>query len=115
MTKTPDRLYIAVRADLPPGLQAAQAVHAAFEFQDDFPEETRDWYYSSNYLVIVAVPDEDALHDLRRRAAARGIRYAYVREPDLGNQHTAITLGPGPAAKKLCANLPSALREPAMT
>lgn len=82
---------------------------------DDFPEETRKWYYSSNFLVIVSVPNEDSLHDLRREAASRGIRYAYVREPDIGNQLTAIALGPGKAAQKLCASLPLALRESTMT
>lgn len=82
---------------------------------DICPEDARKWYYGSNFLVIVSVPDEGSLYELRAEAARRGIRYAYVHEPDIDNQLTAVALGPGKAAQKLCASLPLALREPAMT
>lgn len=109
------RLYIAVRADIGPGLQVAQAVHAAFAFGRDHPEETRKWLVESNFLVVVAVPDENALLDLITDAACRGITRTAVREPDIDDEVTAVALGPGTAAQKLCANLPLALRERAMT
>lgn len=104
------RLYIAVRADLPPGLQTAQAVHAAFAIFRDFPELVRPWLLRSNYLVVVAVPDEDALLDLIAEASRRGICRAAVREPDLNDEATAVALEPGAPARRLCANLPLALR-----
>lgn len=107
----PDRLYIAVRGDLRPGLQMAQAVHAAFAFHHDFPSVVRPWLLVSNYLIIVAVPDEDALLDLITEASARGIIRTAVREPDLDNDATAVALAPGADAQRLCANLPLALRE----
>ncbi len=109
------RLYVAVRSDLPSGLQMAQAVHAAFEFTRDHPTEVADWLLTSNYLVIVSVPDEDALYSLIERAGYRGITRTAVREPDIDDQITAVALGPGDAARRLCANLPLAGREPAMT
>lgn len=112
--QSPTKLYIVVRADLPIGLQAAQAAHAAFEFSARHRAVTLDWLGESNYLVIVAVPDEKALTDLHGRAVARGIVNHVVREPDLDDQMTALTLSPSDEARRLCANFPLALREPAM-
>jgi len=71
----------------------------------------KPWILKSNYLVIVAVPDEDALLDLIKTAAERGITRTAVREPDLNEEATAVAFAPGPAARRLCANLPLALRD----
>jgi len=70
----------------------------------------RPWIIQSNFLVIVSVPDEDALLDLITEASRRGIIRTAVREPDLDNEATACALAPGDAARKLCANLPLALK-----
>lgn len=108
---SPAKLYIAVRADLPPGLQAAQAVHAAFQFYDEHPTQARSWLRRSNFLVVVAVPDEDALLELATEAAmGQGLCTTKVNEPDLGDEYTAIALQPGPEAGALCASFPLALR-----
>lgn len=96
-------------------MQLAQAVHAAFHFSSDWPAMTRAWLEDSNFLVVVAVPDEDALAELAARAAEEGIIRTLVREPDLDNELTAVALQPGSEARRLCAQLPLALREPAMT
>jgi hypothetical protein len=94
-----------------PGLQAAQAVHAAFHFSLDWPSMALAWVRDSNFLVVVAVPDEVALADLAARAAEEGIARTIVREPDLDNTITAVALQPGAEARRLCAELPLALRE----
>lgn len=75
----------------------------------------RPWIIQSNFLVIVSVPDEDALLDLITEASRRGIIRTAVREPDLDNEATAVALAPGAAARKLCASLPLAMKEQAMT
>lgn len=111
MTNSPqDRLYIAVRADLSPGLQIAQSVHAAFQFLHDHPGIVTPWLIQSNFLVVVSVPDENALLDLITEASRRGITRLAVREPDLDGEATAVGLAPGPASTRLCASLPLALR-----
>ena len=102
---------MAVRGDLAPGQQLAQAVHSAFEFAVDFPTLTEVWRRHSNYLVIVAVPDEAALLSLANRAAEADLRHTVVREPDYGNTVTATVLEPGTAASKLCSQFPLALKE----
>lgn len=100
-----------MRDDIPPGLQMAQAVHAAFAFQHDHPELTADWLKRSNYLVIVSVPDEGVLLDLISAAAQRGIPRTAVREPDLQDEATAVALAPTIEAARLCASRPLALRQ----
>ena len=69
----------------------------------------------SNFLVLVSVPDENALLDLITEAHTRGIAHVGVREPDIGDEATAVAFTPGKPAQRLCANLPLALRRAAMT
>lgn len=110
-TPAPDKLYIAVRADLPPGLQLAQSTHAAFQFFDEHPTQARSWLHRSNFLVVVAVPDEDALLALAAEASlGKGLCTTKVHEPDLGDEYTAIAMQPGLEAGALCASYPLALR-----
>lgn len=106
------RLYIAVSGDLPPGLAAAQAVHAAFLFSQRHADTTTEWFTRSQYLVIVTVPDEVALIRLVSQALDAGIEVATWHEPDMGNQTTAVALAPGDDARRLCAQLPLLGRRP---
>lgn len=107
----PVKLYIAVRADLPPGLQLAQCTHAAFQFFDEHPSHARSWLHRSNFLVCVAVPDEEALLALSAEASlGKGLCTTRVVEPDLGDEFTALAIQPGLEAAALCASFPLALR-----
>lgn len=107
----PDKMYIAVRSDLPPGLQLAQSVHAAFQFFDEHPSFARSWLRRSNFLVVVSVPDEAALLALSAEASlGKELCVTHVNEPDLGDEYTAVALEPGPVAGTLCASFPLALR-----
>lgn len=100
-----------MRNDLSPGLQAAQAVHAAVEFCVSDPETAARWHRESNFLVVVSVADEFALAALLRQAGDAGVQAHPVREPDIGDELTAIAFEPGAGARKLCAELPLALKE----
>jgi peptidyl-tRNA hydrolase len=106
-----DKLYIAVRADIPPGLQTAQACHAAFQFYDEHPEVTREWIRTSNFIVIVNVNDENELLTLAAEASmGHNLVVSKVVEPDLGDEFTAIAIEPGEKASALCASYPLCLR-----
>jgi peptidyl-tRNA hydrolase len=107
---SPDRFYIAVRADLTPGLQLAQAVHAMAQFAHDHPNEFTPWQTRSNYLVVVAVDNEDELLELIVTISRKGLQRSAVREPDIGNQVTAVAIEPGADAKRICAQYPLALK-----
>ena len=97
------------RADLRPGQQAVQACHVLRQFAEDHPATERDWHRESNYLALLAVPDEPALVRLLERADQQGIRSAVFREPDLGHALTAVAFEPGAASRRLCDGLPLAL------
>jgi peptidyl-tRNA hydrolase len=103
-----DKLFLVVRKDLSPGAQAVQAAHALTEFLLDHPELGRRWRDVSNYLALLAVDDERALHDVARRASERGVRLSIFREPDFGDALTALAIEP--AGKRIVAGLPLALQ-----
>lgn len=96
-----------VRGDLDPGAVVAQACHGLRSFADGYPELDRQWYEGSNNLVVVQVPDEPALQELRRRAQERGEPVTAFYEPDLGDTLTALAL----MGTRLCSSLPLALRD----
>lgn len=66
---------------------------------------------SSNFLVIVSAPNEEALSDLALEADAYGIATSTFRESDLNDEITAIAFQPGEEARQICSTLPLALRE----
>ena len=99
-----------MRKDLPPGAQLAQACHVAFRFATEYKHATNDWMDNSEYICILAAENEAALTELLRRAAELYIPNEGFREPDLNDSLTAIALAPGIESKKLCSNLPLALK-----
>lgn len=105
--KSTAKLFVVVRADLPPGQQVVQAAHVFREFVEEHRQVERDWYKSSNHLAVLSVADERALYDLLEHAESRGLRVSTFREPDRGDELTAIALEP--AAKRLCSRLKLAL------
>ncbi|MDR2987448.1 MAG: hypothetical protein LBV34_21685 [Nocardiopsaceae bacterium] len=100
-------MYLITRADLPPGIQACQAAHAAFNFAIRYPDLTSDWHTASNTLVLLAVPDELTLSRRCQDARIAGFRMVSVQEPDLDNSLTAAAIEP--AAARLVRRLPLAL------
>jgi electron transfer flavoprotein alpha/beta subunit len=96
------RLYIVVRNDITPGLQIAQACHAAREFTLYADEDVGD-----NLVVLQAGPAELAQHV--ERALAYGCAVVRFHEPDLGGELTAAAFGGG--AQRILASLPLALRK----
>lgn len=89
----------------------AQAMHAALAFSYHESARFRRWLSASNYLVVVNVRDESALQDLIDLARQKSIITVPMVEPDLDDQVTAVAFEPGVAARKICAQLPLALRE----
>ena len=95
------------RADLPPGTQACQAIHAACDFAVAHPRIFAEWQRDSNTMVLLAVRDELDLQRLRSDAVVAGRRSVAFHEPDLGDALTALALEP--AAHRLVRHLPLAL------
>lgn len=101
-----DRLYVVVRADLPIGLQMAQAVHAALLFGNLVGVREN--------VVVLHMPDEEALRSLEDALSpAPALRWIAFREPDVDNQLTAIAVDGVLSVKNWLRPLPlafSALR-----
>jgi peptidyl-tRNA hydrolase len=106
---------VAVRGDLSPGNQLAQAWHAGVDFAVKYPALTQHWHDTSNNVVIVNVPDETALLMLDSIAYSLGVKHHLTVEPDLDNSATAIALEPGRLARRMCAPYALALKEQVMT
>lgn len=106
-----NRLYVVVRSDLAPGLQMAQAVHAAFLYARTHADSFCEWMRDSQYLITVSVPSEAELKSLVTEAAKRGLLHVEWREPDLDDSTTAIALEPSAGSRRLCSNLPLAGRD----
>jgi hypothetical protein len=102
---------VVVRKDLEPGLQMAQALHVAFVFAQEHPNETKQWMTDSNYIAALNSANEQELHQLIQEAMLQDILFSVFREPDINNEVTAIALAPGSKSKKLCAKLSLALKE----
>lgn len=91
-------------------MQAAQSAHAAFQFATEHPEETVRWHDESSYLIILGVPNEDALFECADKFSAFGVSCSLVREPDLDGQATSLAIGPS-GHWRLLSNLPLLGRE----
>lgn len=100
------RLYVVVRDDLPPGLQMAQACHAAFEFGRFTEADVGD-----NLVVLHA--SRERICELAGEAFRRGLQVLRFDEPDLGGETTAVALEGD--ARPLVSSLPLAMRKPACT
>ncbi len=104
-----EKLFLIVREDIPVPDQAVQNCHAISSFMVEHPKAFMEWTTTSNTLALLAVPNETELMKLMDKAQERGILGSGFREPDMGNQLTAIALEP--AAKRLCRGLPKAFQE----
>lgn len=105
------KFYVAVRGDLAPGLQLAQALHVIDAFREAHPAVYAAWKARSNRIVVVATPDPLGLAALDAKACARGVPAVRFEDADLpaAQRWTALALAPVPAATKITRGLPLAL------
>lgn len=108
--KEGDKLYLVTREDISPGYQAVQSCHAIRQFTAEYPDVDQEWFTKSNYLALLSVKDLDELEQLYTDAIEAGLRVSAFREPDIGDEITAIAIEPHPATIELCKTLPLALR-----
>lgn len=94
------------RQDLSPGYRAVQSTHAAINFIFENPSRAGPWFRDSNYLVLLEVLNEKQLKLLSRKCEELRIVHTVFREPDIGNQVTAVALEPSLLTKKLVAKIP---------
>jgi hypothetical protein len=64
-------------------------MHAALEYAIQYPDRFKEWHATSQTVVLLTVPNVDWLH-LTARKIEFSVPVARFREPDMGNQLTAI-------------------------
>lgn len=106
--KAGDKLYIVVRADLPPGDQIAQAVHAALRFAEMQSGIHVEWSAISNTVAILSAANLDEMRAVRNRCIDHSVRCVEFYEPDLDYAMTALAIEP--SGGRLVRGLPLALR-----
>lgn len=93
-----------VREDLSPSQRAVQAAHAVLEAsrQGLIPS-----YIPHPSLVLCTRPDELSLLSKAEELVQSGISFVLFREPDIGNQATALATAPlSKADRRLFRSLP---------
>lgn len=103
-------MVVVTRRDLLPGVQVAQTTHAAIDFCLQNPDLAKEWNKVSNYLVCVSAKDEDALKKLSWKCIERGLKHYVFREPDVGNEITAVCIEPSDLTQKLISSYPLTLK-----
>ena len=104
------KLYVVSRADLSFGAQSVQGMHSGIQFQHEHPEIAKEWHDKSKYLVHLSARDEHHLQDLIFKAEHKNIKYSIFREPDIGNEITAVAFEPSDKSKRMLSSLPLALQ-----
>lgn len=108
-------MVVVTRRDLHPGAQAAQLVHAAQQFEKEHLNLQNEWYFKSNYIVLLSCENEESLKNLLLKANIKDIKYSAFTEPDLNNELTAVAFEPCEDTCKLVSNLPLAFKEYTIT
>lgn len=85
-----------------------QTAHVVAEFAIQFPHILDKWHKDSQFMVALEAPDETTLHNLKTKASQFGISVTEFREPDIGNQVTALAFEPNEKVHKLLSNYPLA-------
>jgi len=83
-----NKLYVIVRNDLSRSQKTVQAIHASAEFL--LHDKKHIW--DNGTVVCLKVKDEKELLDLESKIKTWSIPYRSFREPDTGNDMTALAL-----------------------
>ena len=82
------KMYVLVRKDLSKSQQAVQGGHAVAEYLLHVHDDS----WSNGTLVYLAIRNENDLMFWEETLKHNSIDYAVFREPDIGNQLTAISV-----------------------
>lgn len=86
-----DKLTTIVRKDLSTGYKIVQTAHAVADFAKEHPNLFESWKLGSNYLCCLEA-SESKIYQYLEKLADIGIKYTVFKEPDIGNEMTAVTV-----------------------
>lgn len=111
-TNHEDKLYLVTHAELSTGYQIAQIAHATADFMLAHPATAQNWSQISNSIIALEAANAEHLSNLLEQAQALNLTTIEFREPDMGDEITAIAFAPSLDTPNLLANLPCAGRTP---
>ena len=79
-------------------------------FAHTFPEKFKDWFEKGQYLVVLSTTNEKQLEKLADQFKEKNLAYVAFREPDIGNELTAVAVENHEDAYKLTSQLPLTLK-----
>lgn len=88
------------------GYKAVQSTHAAINFIFEHPGRAGPWFTDSNYLIQLELKNEKQLKLLIQKCEQYQLYYTVFREPDIGNQITAVAIEPSKITQKLVSKIP---------
>jgi hypothetical protein len=97
--------------DLADGYKSVQSCHAAINFIFEHPGRASPWFNESNTLVQLEVQNEAQLRLLIANCERNQLCYTVFREPDIGNQITAVAIEPSSLTQKLVRKIPLLLKD----
>lgn len=83
-------------------------VHAQREFTERHEALDREWYATSNTVVLLETEDLNSLTSLANRAKSEGVPVSLFHEPDLDGALASIAIAP--VGRRLVRGLPLAFR-----
>ena len=92
------------------GHQLVQTAHSVAEFAHKFPNQFKDWFEKSQYMVSLSTDNEDKLKRLYLKLRDNGANVVGFTEPDIGDQLTAICYYGTPEMRKYTDKLDLALK-----
>jgi len=98
---TNEKLYILTYRTLPIGYAAIQCSHALREWIEHHPEDDKNWYKNSNFIILVTASNIKEFRKILAKADKLGIKYSTFLESDMAYQETAACFSPGEETRKL--------------
>ena len=103
-----DKLYLVTHSQLSAGYQIAQVAHVVAEFINQHPTLANQWHSISNSIIVLEAKNARELSELQEKAIERGLKVTAFREPDIGDEITALAFEPSEDTRKFLSNLPCA-------
>ena len=84
----PEKMYVIVRNDLSVAYRCVQGAHALSQYAIELNQSFSFW--DNQYLIFLSTPNLITIKEFEKILKKRNVVYSLFKEPDLGNQLTAI-------------------------
>lgn len=109
MESRAQKIYLVTHSGLTQGHQITQTAHVIAELAVAHPEQFSHWHGVSQSIIVLSAPSSRALYELYVQSlSSPDLSVVPFREPDLGDEITALAFLPSERTVHFLANLPLA-------